>query len=154
MYFIKIKRFVTCDEKWVYYSNPDTQNYTHTQWLTSGQPPVKPGRFEHSTLKQMLPQPAYSPDLVLLDFYLLCQCPTSSASGTLMARINWKLEWRNSLFRRTRRGDSVLKPVWLQTFPRRSAIVYNWWKDLGSVSRFSWSTNVVQGRPLDFNQPF
>ena len=39
------KRIVTCDEKWIYFRNPDTSN----QWVDSSEPAMpaaKRGRFE------------------------------------------------------------------------------------------------------------
>lgn len=44
-----IRRIVTCDEKWIFFRNPDAKN----QWLDPGelpQPVVKHGRFEHKVM--------------------------------------------------------------------------------------------------------
>lgn len=45
----QIKRIVTCDEKWIFFRNPNTNN----QWLdpsTLPKPVVKHGRFEHKVM--------------------------------------------------------------------------------------------------------
>lgn len=44
-----MKTIVCCDEKWVYFRNPDLRN----QWLSPGEPPIpvaKRNRFEHKVL--------------------------------------------------------------------------------------------------------